>query len=92
MKLKRAGIITKIIVLALIVYAGISLVTLRAQVTEIRAEKADLEAQVAEMTQTNAELQYELAHSEDADTIEDIARNKLGLVMPGEKIFYDISN
>lgn len=92
MKLKRAGIITKIIILALIVYAGISLVTLRTQVAETRAQKADLQAQVAEMTQANAALQYEIEHSGDASTIEDIARNKLGLVKPGEKIFYDISN
>ena len=27
-----------------------------------------------------------------ADTIEEIARDKLGLVKPGEKIFYDMSN
>lgn len=92
MKLKRAGIITKIVILALIVYAGISLVTLRTRVAEVRAEKAELQTRVAEMTQANAELQYEIEHSGDASTIEDIARNKLGLVKPGEKIFYDISN
>jgi cell division protein FtsB len=37
-------------------------------------------------------LSYDIAHSGDDATIEDIARDKLGLVKPGEKIFYDIGN
>ena len=37
-------------------------------------------------TQANAELQYQIDHSEDDDMIESVAREKLGLVKPGEKI------
>ena len=44
------------------------------------------------MTQANAELQYQIDHSEDDDMIESVAREKLGLVKPGEKIFYDTSD
>jgi cell division protein FtsB len=51
-----------------------------------------LQQQVTEMTQKNAELQYQIDHGTDEETIEEIARNKLGLVLPGEKVFYDISN
>ena len=40
----------------------------------------------------NAELQYQIDHSEDDDMIESVAREKLGLVKPGEKIFYDTSD
>lgn len=92
MKLKRAGFITKIVIVALILYAGISLLSLRTRVSGARDEVARLEAEVAAATQENAELEYQLAHSDDPETIEDIARNKLGLVKPGEKIFYDIGN
>ena len=42
--------------------------------------------------QENAELEYDVAHAGDPETIESIARTKLGLVMPGEKIFYDVGN
>ena len=45
-----------------------------------------------EALQENAELQYDIDHAGDVDTIEEIARTKLGLVRPGEKIFYDVSN
>lgn len=92
MKLKRASLITKIIILAVIVYAGISLVSIKLQVTEAQEKRDSLQTQVDNTLQTNTELQYAIDHSEDEETIEDIARGKLGLVKPGEKIFYDASN
>ena len=92
MKFKKASIITKIIIAALILYAGVTLVTLKGRVTAAREEQADLQAQVDEATAANAELEYQIKHSDEDDIIEDIARSKLGLVMPGEKIFYDIGN
>ena len=92
MKLKRASLITKIIILAVIVYAGISLVSIKLQVTEAQQKRDSLQTQVDSTMQTNTELQYAIDHSEDEETIEDIARGKLGLVKPGEKIFYDASN
>lgn len=92
MKLKRASIITKIVIMALIVYAGISLLSLKSQISQARLQSEALQEQVAQTAQENAELEYDIEHSEDPETIEDIARNKLGLVKPGEKIFYDVSN
>jgi cell division protein FtsL len=91
-KLKRAGIITKVVILALAVYAVISLISLNAQVTEARKVRDETQAEVERLAQSNAELEYEINHSDDPETIEDIARDKLGLVMPGEKIFYDVSD
>ena len=92
MKFKRAGLITKIVILAIIVYAGITLVSLKMQVSDARETRDALQSQVDGVLQTNTELQYAIDHSTDPDTIEDIARSKLGLVKPGEKIFYDVNN
>ncbi|MEF9971098.1 MAG: septum formation initiator family protein [Oscillospiraceae bacterium] len=92
MKLKRASLITKIIILALVVYAGISLVSLKSQVSDAREKRDSLQTKVDDALQTNSELQYAIEHSDDPETIEDIARSKMGLVKPGEKIFYDVSN
>ena len=92
MKYKKAGIITKIRIAALLVYAVVSLVTVRSKTAALNAQTQQLQQQVTDMTQSNAELEYKIEHSEDADTIEEIARDKLGLVKPGEKIFYDMSN
>ena len=82
----------KIVILALLVYAGISLVNAKGRIARAEADRAELQARVATVQQENAELEYDIAHAGDPETIASIARAKLGLVLPGEKIFYDVSN
>ena len=66
---------------------------LRAEIlARAEADRAELQARVATVQQENAELEYDIAHAGDPETIASIARAKLGLVLPGEKIFYDVSN
>lgn len=92
MKIKRAGIITKIILLAIVLYAAVRLAMIHAETKSLEAQISQLEQQAQELTEENAALEYQIAHSEDDETKEEIARDKLGLVKPGEKIFYDTSN
>lgn len=92
MKLKKAGFVTKIVVLAMVIYAAVSLVNMRGRIIQAREEQAQLEAEVKTLTASNAALEYEINHSTDPETIENIAREKLGLVLPGETVYYDISN
>jgi len=84
--------IAGLVVLALIIYGIVSLIMIRSNTAAALEEKNSLEAQVEEITQDNAKLEYQIEHADDDDTIKDIAREKLGLVMPGEIIFYDESN
>ena len=91
MKFKRSGIITIAIILALVVFAVIRLNTIRSQIEDAEAKNKELHEQYDILTQENAELEYETEHSTDPETIEDVAREKLGLVRPGEKIFVDIN-
>ena len=92
MKIKRAGIITKLVILILIVYAVITLITLRERIGEASAQESELEAERDDLRRSNENYRYEIDHSGDEDTIAEIARDKLGLVLPGERVFYDISN
>lgn len=92
MKLKKTSAITKIVILALIVYAVVSLISVKSRTAEARQEKQALQQKVTQISEANAELQYGIDHSTDDQTIEDIAREKLGLVKPGEVIFYDTGN
>ena len=92
MKLKRASVFTKIVILALIVYATVMLVNTHARVAAAEADRAALQLRVERMLQENAELEYDIDHAGDPDIIAEIARSKLGLVKPGERIFYDISS
>ena len=92
MKFKKASIFTTLVIAVLMVYALISLFVVHRQTRQLQDRAATLQQQVSEMTQANAELQYRIDHSEDDDMIESVAREKLGLVKPGEKIFYDTSD
>lgn len=92
MKFKRTGIIMIVIILVLVVFAGVRIATLRAQIDDAREKTDALQNRYDTLAQENAELNYEIEHSDDPETIEDIARSKLGLVMPGEKIFIDLND
>ena len=92
MKFKRASIFSKIVIVLLVVYACVSLIRTRTQITQARQEQVQVQQQVTDLTQENAEISYDIEHAGDDSTIESIARTKLGLVKPGEKIFYDVSN
>jgi len=65
---------------------------IHAETKSLEAQISQLEQQAQELTEENAALEYQIAHSEDDETKEEIARDKLGLVKAGEKIFYDTSN
>lgn len=92
MKIKKTSLIIRIVIVALVLYAGISLVNLKAQTKIAEKQSGELQEQVDDAVQENEELQYAIDHSTDPDVIEDVARNDIGLVKPGEKIFYDVSD
>ena len=88
MKIKKASIFTKLIILAIIVYAVSSMVVIRGKIESARIHQAELEEQVAELSAENAEMEYAIEHSDDDDVIGDIARDKLGLVDQDEQVYY----
>ena len=84
---KKAGLLTKLVVLALLIYLATSLLNLQGRIRQTQAERDILSRQVAEQTQVNADLAEDVANPDDPERIADIARDKLGLVAPGEKVF-----
>ena len=92
MKLRRASWLTALVIVGLIAYACIALMNMRTKVAQASETEAELREQVEEIQEANAALQYAIDNRYDDKTIEDIARDKLGLVLPEEKIFYDSGN
>ena len=92
MKLKRSGLATKIVILALIIYAGASLFSSVQQIRTELQKNAEQQERVDDMYQENSELQYDIDHSTDPEIIEGVVRNNIGLVKPGEIIFYDVGD
>jgi len=87
MKLKKASLLTKLIVLALLIGTATGLLTMRSQLQTAQADLADAQRQVAEQKQVNADLADAVENSGDPDRQADLARDKLGLVEPGEYVF-----
>ncbi len=90
MRLTRASLLTKIVILALLIIAAISLLELSSRIDQAQGKKEELTQMVAAQTQVNADLEDAIEHSDDPAWIIKVAREKLGLVEPGEITFFDI--
>ena len=89
MRLRKAGVPVLIVIAALIVYACVSLVSMKGRLTEAVRTEQQLRQEVTELEKRNAELQYAVEHADDPDVIAGVARDKLDLAMPDERVFVD---
>ena len=92
MRFAKAGLLTKLLILVMLVVVAVSLLELNGQVEQAQAAKEELMQQVAAQAQINADLTDAIEHSDDLDRIADVAREKLGLVSPGEVVFYSLGD
>ncbi len=86
--MKKAGMFTKIVLLALLIYASVTLVSLRARIESAKAAQEDLQKQIASITAENEDMKNAIANSDSDEVIGDIAEDKLGLADPDERVFY----
>ena len=91
MKVKRAGMATKLLVLVLLAALAVALLSTQAKLTAAHAERDARARQVEAQREANAALADDIAHSGDPDYLADIARSKLGLLEPDEIEFVDSS-
>lgn len=87
MKLKKASLLTKLVILVLLIGTATGLLTMRSQLQAAQADLAVAQKQVEEQKQVNADLADAVENSDDPDRQADLAREKLGLVEPGEYVF-----
>ena len=73
MRFKRAGFLTKIVVLALLIYMATSLLDLRSQIQATQSQRDILAQQVADQRLENQELSDAIAHSDDPEMLEQVA-------------------
>ena len=92
MKLKRASIVTKCIVLILLIYVIISLLTVRTKIQAANLACQQLQAQVDEQTAKNAALAADIQNQNDPETVLAIAKERMNLLENGEIVFYDTTN
>ncbi len=92
MKLIRSSLVLKVAILVVVVYATVMLVSLQKQTVEMNQTAEVLDMELTAMEQANDQLAEAIDEVDTDASVADIARDKLGLVSPGEIVFYDVGN
>ena len=88
LKSRRTGILLRIVLVAILIYMGFLFVHVRQQITDTKAEIRTLTEEVADQTQTNTELTNAIENRDDPAFLKDVARERLDLVTPSDRVFY----
>lgn len=88
LRVKKVGLLVKIALLILLAYLIITLVNVRQQIGDAHAAIETLTEQVNDQTQANTELSNAIENRNDPSYLEDVARERLGLVAPNDRVFY----
>ena len=83
----RSGFLIKVVVVMLLVALGWKVYDLQGQIAAAKEEKDRYAEQVAEMEQANAALEADIAEGPTDEKLQDIARDELGFIKPGEYVF-----
>ncbi len=89
-RLKRAGILTKLIVLGLIIYMATSLLDLRGQIQQTELVRNQLQANISVLELENQRMIEAIEHSDELSVMEQAARDE-GFVKKGETLYVDIA-
>jgi len=90
MRFKRSSLVTKLLLLALVIYAAVTLVSLQEQVEQSREQEKILEESIASTQQENQRWNDKINALGTDIGVEQVARDKLGWVSDGEIVFYDV--
>ena len=91
LKLKRAGFLTKIVILALLIYMATALLDLRGEIRQTQSLRDSLAGQVDLAQMDNRRLSEAIAGSEDPAVMEQVARDK-GYVREDEVLYIDVAD
>ena len=91
MTFKRAGFLTKIVVLVLLIYMALSLIDIRGKIQGVQTQRDDLARQVTDQRLENQKLADAIANSGDPEMQEQVARDR-GLVEANEELYINVAN
>lgn len=87
-KRRPASRLTILVLTALMAALCIQIFRMNGQIRDARSEEAQVAQRLEELQAYNQQLQDDLDNSTDPALIESIARDQLGMVSPGEKVFH----
>ena len=91
-KKKRVSIAIKLLVVLFALYAAVTFVQLNIKNNELKNQNTSLAQQIDKQETTNDQLRDATSGEPDEEEIESIARDQLGLGLPGEQVFVDTSS
>ena len=89
---KRTSLLTMLVIAILIALVGVQLIHLRSQIDDARSQLTALQSDLDAAKQENDALASALEKADDPEYLQELAREQLDMVSPGEKVFYDVSN
>ena len=92
MKFVKSSLLVKLVILIVVVYATVTLMSLRRQITAKQAEAAQLTSSITSAEQENSRLNEAIENIDTDAGVEAVAREKLGMVGEGEIVFQDVSD
>ncbi len=90
-KSRRMTVIINVAIIALLCYVICSLIVLQLGIASYRSKLSELNAQKEEQSLLNEEMEALLEEGTDADYIIKMAREKLGLIFPEERVYFNAS-
>lgn len=87
-KRKPASKLTVMILAVLAIALSVQIIRMNGQIRAAQKEEAVVAQRLAEIQEVNRQLQDDLDNSTDPALIESIARDQLGMVREGEKVFH----
>lgn len=91
MRLCRSSLITKLLILAVMAFAVITIVSIQPKISALQAERDTLAEEVNAMQQENLELEQDIDSLGSEESVRDLARERLNMVADGEIVYIDIS-
>ena len=89
MKFPKAGTIARLIIPLLLAYGIFLMADALRLNSELKELHGSLEAQLETVRRENERLQQEIDSASSDEVIAAVARERFGLVLPDEKVFYD---
>ena len=89
---RRTSFLTVLVIAILIALVGVQLIHLRTEIESAQNQLTALKSDLDSAKQANDALASALEKADDPEFLQELARDQLGYVTPGEKSFYDVSN
>jgi cell division protein DivIC len=87
----KSKVLKRIIIVAILIYAVYTFISQQKLLNTYTAEAEAYNTKIEEAKETSQELADTKEHLNSKEYIEDIAREKLDMYLPNEKVYIDIS-